>query len=117
MASGVFNESGFATAKPNSVAATATALGRDRSPRPEGRSGCVRTNAISCPAPQRARSALAAKGGVPAKTRRKRTLGRLALALLELRADAVLLEFRKVLDEDLPLEVIDFVLDARGQEP
>ena len=91
---------------------------RQCSPRPAGRSGWVRTRGTSWPAARIASRARAAKGGVPAKTTRKDARpesGGLALAFLQLRADAVLLQFRQVIDEDLALQVIHLVLDA-GRE-
>src|SRR4051812_40177506 len=51
------------------------------------------------------------------RTGRAPPSGGLALALLELRADAVLLEVREQLHEDLALEVVELVLDAGGEEP
>src|SRR5574341_2581221 len=63
----------------------------------------------------RARSA---NSGVPAKTRRRKVLrsGRLAQLLGELRADALLLQLRQVLDEHLALQVIHLVLNAHGEQ-
>src|SRR4026209_2094058 len=86
-------------------------------PRPAGRSGCVRTRGISCPASSSAVSARAAKSGVPAKTRRRKSLGALAELLGEARADALLLELRETLYEDLALQVIHLVLDAHREQP
>src|ERR1700741_890901 len=59
-----------------------------------------------------------ANSGVPAKTRRRKAPGlrRLAQLLGELRADALLLELRQVLDEHLALEVIHFVLNADREQ-
>src|SRR5688572_21604604 len=95
-----------------------TALVVGRRPRPAGRSGWVRTRATSCSASSSRASARSANSGVPAKTRRrKERSGRLAQLLRELCANALLLELRKVLDEDLALEVIHLVLDANGEQP
>src|SRR5690349_16097316 len=90
-----------------------TGLGVPRMPRPEGRSGCVRTRAISCPASTSRARARCAKIGVPAKIRRRNAerSGGLAQLLGELCADALLLQLREVLDEDLALQVIHLVLD------
>src|SRR3954469_121719 len=87
-------------------------------PRPDGRSGCVRTRATSCPDPRSWASARSAKAGVPAKIRRRnaeRSSG-LALLLGELRADALLLQLRQMLDENLALQMIHLVLDAHGEQ-
>src|SRR5512138_497156 len=96
-------------------------------PRPAGRSGWVSTRTMSCPAAARASSAAAANGGVPAKM--TRTAGRsergahgrgvgpvFARLLEELGLDAVALERGEVVDEDLALQMIEFVLDAHRQE-
>src|ERR1041385_4972805 len=87
-------------------------------PRPEGRSGCVRTSATSWPASRRRASARSAKEGVPAKIRRRNAerSGGLAQLLGELGADALLLQLREVLDKDLALQVIHFVLNAHGEQ-
>src|SRR5574341_1242220 len=63
----------------------------------------------------RARSA---NSGVPAKTRRRKAFrsGGLAQLLGELRADALLLQLREVLDEHLALQVIHLVLDAHSEQ-
>src|SRR5512138_1730282 len=88
-------------------------------PRPAGRSGCVRTRATSCPASRSCASARLANGGVPAKIRRRNAerSGGLAQLLGELGADALLLQLRQMLDEDLALQVIHFVLDAHCKQP
>src|SRR5687768_10982918 len=98
---------------PRAAASCFTALGAERSPRPAGRSDCVSARTISCPAASRRASARSANSGVPAKTRRRKARsGRLAQLLRELGADALLLELRQVLDEDLALQMIHFVLNA-----
>src|SRR5882672_8557400 len=51
------------------------------------------------------------------RTRSNRRLGTLAAFLLEFLADALALELGQVIDEELALEVIDFVLDADPQQP
>src|SRR3954463_11525341 len=51
------------------------------------------------------------------RTGRAPPSGGLALALLQLGADAVLLEVREELHEDLALEVVELVLDAGREEP
>src|SRR5687767_11085659 len=110
-------ETGLATGRPSRAAVAATWLGASFRPRPAGRSGWVRTRATWC-VRARASSAGDAKAGVPAKTTRKATgapSGSLALALLELGADAVLLEIRQQFHEDLPAEVVHLVLDAGRQ--
>src|SRR5476649_1329258 len=102
-ASSPFKESGLYVGRPRCAAASETALEDRCRPRPAGRSGRVMTRAMSLPASRRASSARAAKGGVPAKTTRKDARpnsGGLALALLQLRPDTVLLQFRKIVDED-----------------
>src|SRR6185436_17630875 len=119
-ASAGLREGGFCRGREWASATRETALGVSLRPRPAGRSGWERTSATSCPAARIASSAVAANGGVPAKTTRKargaRLLRGLALALLQLRADAFLLELGEILDEDLALEMVHLVLDARGQE-
>src|SRR5205085_12062890 len=96
--SGERSVAGFETRRPFSRASRETSLSARRMPRPDGRSGCVSTSATSWPAAATASRERAANAGVPAKTTRKKS-GGLALALLELRADAVLLQVREVLDE------------------
>src|SRR4051812_7036967 len=99
-----------------------TGLAAARMPRPAGRSGCVSTSAIWCPAATNRASERSANAGVPAKIRRRnapplrRPSGGLAQLLRELGADALLLELGKVLDEHLACQVIHFVLDAYGQQ-
>src|SRR5262245_63427922 len=86
-------------------------------PRPAGRSGWVTTNGIWCPAFSKRSSARDANSGVPAKTRRRKAgSGRLAKLLRQLGADALLLQLREVLDENLALQVVHLVLDADGQQ-
>src|SRR5690348_2456916 len=87
-------------------------------PRPAGRSGCVRTSAMSCPASSRPLSACSAKCGVPAKIRRRNAerSGGLSQLLRQLGADALLLQLRQVLDEHLALQVIHLVLDADREQ-
>src|SRR5258708_21573466 len=46
---------------------------------------------------------------------RARRSGGFALTFLELRADPVLLELGQVIDEDLALQMVHLVLDARGR--
>src|SRR5436190_14004347 len=112
-----FKDAGLATECWPSAAHFATALGVSFRPRPAGRSGWVRTRTMSCPAPWSAARARAAKAGVPAKTTRKASAvsGGLALAFLELRANAVLFQLGQVVDENLAVQVIHLVLDARGE--
>src|SRR5262245_21018278 len=112
------SRSGWNTGRPRSSARRLTALAAGCMPRPAGRSGCVRTRETWYPACSRRASACAAKSGVPAKTRRRKTtLRRLAQLLGELGADALLLELREMLDEYLALQVIHLVLDADRQQP
>src|SRR5687767_4260376 len=88
-------EGRFEMGRPSAEAAEATALGVSFNPRPEGRSGWVRTSGTWWPARASASRAGTAKGGVPANTTRKAaaaTSGGSALAFLQLRADAVLLQ-------------------------
>src|SRR5712671_1272961 len=87
-------------------------------PRPAGRSGRVRTSAMLCPALSSRASARSANAGVPAKIRRRNAgrSGRLAQLLGELRAHALLLELRQVLDEDLALQMIHLVLNANREQ-
>src|SRR5687768_5214122 len=95
-----------------------TGLGTERRPRPAGRSGRVRTRTISWPAATRHASARTVNSGVPAKTRRRKARsGRLAQLLGELGANALLLELRQVLDEDLTLQMVHLVLDAHREQP
>src|SRR5512132_1777569 len=117
-ASGLRSDAGFSVCHPRCVASCATALAVSLRPRPAGRSGCVRTSGIWWPAEAIASSARAAKGGVPAKATRKARAasGGLALAFLELRANAVLLEVGEQLDEDLAVQVVHLVLDACREE-
>src|SRR5690606_10510750 len=116
-ASSDLSEVGCKTSRPCSSANRFTGLGAGRSPRPTGRSGWVRPSAMSCAAPCSAASATSATAGVPAKTRRRRgRSGRLAQLLREPRADPLLLELRKVLDEHLALQVIQLVLDADREQ-
>src|SRR5215469_12624835 len=61
---------GFSTSMPSSPATTATGDGSTRLPRPAGASGLVMTASTVCCEVRRARSAVTATGGVPAKTRR-----------------------------------------------
>ena len=65
---GVFQRRRPATGSHRCSASCLTALGVSFMPRPAGRSGCVNTSAISCPAAINAASALAANSGVPAKS-------------------------------------------------
>src|SRR5688572_23316493 len=103
---------------PRAAARRLTALEDGRRPRPAGRSGCVSTRATSCSASSSRASARSANSGVPAKTRRrKERSGRLAQLLCELGANALLLELRQVLDEDLAFKVIHLVLDANREQP
>src|SRR6185503_14230441 len=89
----------------------------ERNPRPAGRSGWVSARMTSWPAASRRASARSANSGVPAKTRRRKAQsGGLAQLLGELGADALLLELRQVLDEDLALQMIHFMLDAHGEQ-
>src|SRR5271154_3240859 len=109
---------GFSRRMPRALASSATALAARCSPRPAGRSGCVRTSGTSWPDARMASRARAAKGGVPAKMTRKEAClnsGGLALAFLELRPNAVLFQLGQIVDEDLALEVIHFVLDTGGK--
>src|SRR5690606_32374962 len=100
-----------------------------RRPRPAGRSGCVYTAAISCPAAASASSAGTAKSGVPAKTSRnarfsehaggglfgfEQACGFEALLFLQLLANAAALEIGQVVHEQLAVEVIDLVLHANS---
>src|SRR5437588_3384472 len=87
-------------------------------PRPAGRSGCVRTSAMSCPASSRRASACSAKCGVPAKIRRRdaERSGGLAQLLRQLGANALLLQLREVLDEHFAFQVIHLMLDAHGEQ-
>src|ERR1700682_203539 len=86
-------------------------------PRPPGRSGCVKTKTTGCELPRRRASARSANSGVPANTRRRNGSRRLAELLGQLGANALLLQLRQVLHEDLALEVIHLVLDAYREQP
>src|SRR3989344_6121666 len=94
-----------------------TALAISLRPRPAGRSGWVYTARMRWPARSSASSAGTAKAGVPAKMRfMQRPLHRQALLLFQFLVDARLFQAREVIDEDLAVEVIDFVLDAGGEQ-
>src|SRR5262245_13409635 len=109
--------SGWWTTNPRVSASCLTALIEARRPRPAGRSGWVRTSAMSWPASASRPSAIAANSGVPAKTRRRKARsGGLAQLLGELCANPLLLQLRQVLDEDLAFEVVHLVLDADRQK-
>src|SRR3982751_961251 len=73
---------------------------------------------MSCPASSRRTSACSAKCGVPAKIRRRdaERSGGLAQLLRQLGADALLLQLREVLDENLALQVIHLMLDAHREQ-
>src|SRR5919197_3534220 len=102
---------------PRAAARRFTGPGTLRRPRPEARSGCVRTRAMSCPAPISAARARSANSGVPAKARRRQgRSGEFAQLLCELRANALLLERRKMFDENLALQMVHLVLDAHGEQ-
>src|SRR6185295_4922195 len=108
---------GWSTSMPRAVARRFTGPGSERKPRPAGRSGCVSARTTSWPASRRRASARSANSGVPAKTRRRKAQsGALAQLLGKLGADALLLELRQVLDEDLALQMIHFMLDAHGEQ-
>src|SRR5574340_1846317 len=110
--SGFFREGGCSSGRPCSSASRLTGLPSAFMPRPAGRSGCVSTSATSCPAEASAATARAANSGVPAKIRRiGLPLHGFAHQLLQLVADAGLLEPRQVFDKHLALEVVPFVLD------
>src|SRR5690606_18296995 len=94
-----------------------TGLGRNCMPRPEGRSGWVRTRGISCPAASRDSSAVRANSGVPAKTMRMSGADGFAFLLAQLGANSVLFQRRQVFDKHLAHEVVHFVLDADRQKP
>src|SRR5262245_12045851 len=102
---------------PRAWAKRFTGLAIGRNPRPAGRSGWVRASTTSWPAARSRASARSANSGVPAKTRRRKgRSGCLAQLLRELRADALLLELRQVLDEHLALQVIHLMLNANGDQ-
>ena len=50
------------------------------------------------------------------RARRRRGSGRLAELFLKFRLDALLLQARKIVDENFALEMIYFVLDADREE-
>src|SRR5262245_31599747 len=103
---------------PRALARRFTGPAIERNPRPAGRSGWVRASTTSWPASASRASARSANSGVPAKTRRRKgRSGCLAQLLGELRADALLLELRQVLDENLALQMVHLVLDADGEQP
>src|SRR5450759_5297767 len=115
-----FKLAGWYSARPRSCASAFTALGTSLSPRPAGLSGWVSTSAMSCPARASAARARAANSGVPAKIRRigaeaAGELRALALLLLQLGANAGLLQPRQVFDEHPALQVVHLVLDANGE--
>src|SRR5882672_8693647 len=116
--SGERKVSGWKISRPLACARAFTAPGLLRMPRPAGRSGCIRTSAISCPASSSRARARSANAGVPAKIRRRNADGSGGLAQLlgELGADALLLQLREMLDEDLALQMIHLVLDAYGKQ-
>src|SRR5438552_2403813 len=109
--------SGWKISRSLACARVFTGLGLLRMPRPAGRSGWVSTSATSC-RPSSSASARSANAGVPAKIRRRNAdgSGGLAQLLSELGADALLLQLRQMLDEDLALQMIHLVLDAYGKQ-
>src|SRR5690606_2359014 len=123
---------GCSTGNDNASAACFTGLAVSTRPRPAGRSGWVRTPTTSWAAAS-ACSAGTAKAGVPAKaTRNFIGIGRLQARLgwcraaraatavtpllLELAADALALELRQVVDEQLAVQVVHLVLQAHGEQ-
>src|SRR5581483_3081444 len=117
-ASASLSVTGCHTGRPCCSARRLTALGSSCKPRPAGRSGWVRTRRISWPPSASACSACAAKGGVPAKARRRdASLGGLAQLLRQPRADALLLELGEMLDEHLAFQVVELMLDADRKQP
>src|SRR6187401_258299 len=85
-------------------------------PRPRARSGCVSESTTGMFASSNARRSPAANAGVPAKpTFIGRSSAREPLLFAEPRRKPRALECRKVVDEDLALEVLRFVLDANGE--
>src|SRR5690606_29551679 len=128
------SRSGCSTLSPCASAARFTGGGVSRRPRPAGRSGCVRTSGTSAPAATIASSVGTANSGVPANAMRRsctaglqgserlragaRGLRRLAPRLLQVALlDALALQRRQIVDEQLALEVIHLVLDALREQP
>src|SRR3954463_9179843 len=117
-------------------AACFTGLAASCCPRPLGRSGCVRTPTTECAVPRSARRAGTEKSGVPANAMRRETVansvgghseslsgggGRLfrslfLAVLVELLANALALQVRQVIDEELAFEVIHLVLHTDGED-
>src|SRR5581483_11806826 len=108
--------SGWRTSRPYAAASVLIGDGVTCRPRPAGRSGRVYTATTEWPAATKASSVGAANAGVPAKTRRTGASHRQALVLFEFLADALLFQARYVIDEDFSVEMIDLVLDTRGEQ-
>src|SRR5690606_29680247 len=129
--------SGCNTGMSCSTASCLTGDGVSFLPRPAGRSGWVSTASSWCSLSSNARSAVAAKSGVPAKRIFKRAScyrrlrgrnyarsaaathpcsGAGAMHLFQLLANAVALQARDIVDEQLAVEVIQLVLDAYRQQ-
>src|SRR5690606_13909747 len=132
------SELGCATGSPCASAASLTGGGVSLRPRPAGRSGCVRTSGTCAPAATIASSAGTAKAGVPANairaavtppsmdadplgSERRAGAGRHRFALASgsfqiAFLDALALELREVVDEQLAFEMIHLVLDALREQ-
>src|SRR5688572_20778617 len=129
--------SGWSTCTSSSCATTFTGGGTVvLRCRPCGRSGCVTTPTTSTPSPNSARSGGVAKSGVPQKRtrmspllasvipvggdrsrRQHATLARvLLLQVFPARHHPAPLEETEVVDEQLPVQVIDLVLEGACQE-
>src|SRR6188474_2349695 len=116
--------SGCCTERPSSVAASLTGGGMSTErERPWGRSGWVTTPSTSMPSATRARSDGTANAGVPKYTTRIGSAavgGRLerfdhvlaAMLLLVPGQEKLSLERTQVVDEQDPVEMVDFMLDA-----
>src|SRR5262249_54078711 len=124
-----FASSGWVRARPRSRATRATAGEASERPRPAGRSGCARTQAMSNRASANASSERAANSGVPRKTMRNgmasvatrlgrggREVGVALLDRLQLLLQALAAQDAQAIDEQHSVQVIHFVLHGAREE-
>src|ERR1700680_2626249 len=114
--------SGCAIGRPAAIAICLTGGGVSSFARPTGRSGCVTTNAISCPAAINASSVGTANRGVPQKMSFMRNPKRpalpraFALHFANLAQVQVALQRAHAGNEQYAVEVIDFMLKGAPQQ-
>ena len=98
------------------MATALTGLGCSFLPLPDGRSGCVSTASMVWPAAISADRCAAEKSGVPAKQSLSPDIssGRLLVFFFQLLAYALALQRAEVVNEQLALEVVNFMLDTYG---